>query len=96
MMTYSEARNVLSNINFPVQRADGKSLSHLIEFMAILKADEALSYRIGRKADIQNGKIGKCPICGTVQCRTDLSLKIITDLPKYCEECGQKLDWSNV
>lgn len=86
-MTYKNAIIVLSMI-------ETHELTH--EFIPILakeKAIEALEKQIPKKVVFD--KIYLCPNCGA-NAETDCGDDMLDYRLNFCDNCGQKLDWSEI
>jgi hypothetical protein len=71
-------------VKIPVRPAPDNSL----DLVAMITAKKALQKQITKKPKRENGN-WNCPICGYPAIRISYQPK------KYCDECGQALDWSS-
>lgn len=83
-MTYKNAIIVLSMIE----------TQGYIPEVAKEKAIEALEKQIPKKV-IEDKNIYLCPICGA-NVETDCGDDMLDYRLNYCDNCGQKLDWSEL
>ena len=80
-MTYKKAISVLSMIR-------------LNTILAKDKAIEALEKQIPKKV-VEDKNIYLCPNCGA-NAETDCGDDMLDYRLNYCDNCGQKLDWSDI
>ena len=83
-MTVKRAINVLSMIE-----THGR-----LQVLAVEKAIEALEKQIPKKVVKVDIWTYKCPICGA-NVETDCGDYMLDYRLNYCDNCGQKLDWSD-
>ena len=84
-MTYKQSITVLSMIE-----AHGQ-----LPILAKEKAIEALKKQIPKKVVKVDIWTYKCPICGA-NVETDCGDDMLDYRLNYCDNCGQKLDWSEL
>lgn len=89
-MTEREAVEKLKNMRLFMQLEDNKNECKFTEddYKANGMAIQALEKQIAKKPDFTEDKeFALCPCCNG---------KGLLDKQKYCDNCGQKLDWSDV
>ena len=90
-MTYEEAHKFLE-----IKQREMTIKRHLYNEQAIEingLAIEALEKQIPRKPVEQGDGINyNCPVCGRYVGYIDA---MAWEMPKYCDECGQMIDWSD-
>lgn len=88
-MTEREAIEKLENMRLFMQLEDEKNECKFTEddYKANEMAIQALEKQIAKKPDFtEDKKFALCPCCNG---------KGLFDKQKYCDNCGQKLDWSD-
>ena len=83
-MTYKEA-----NIVFKTIETHGR-----LPVLAVEKAIEALEKQMPKKV-VEERNIYLCPECGA-NVETDCGDDMLDYRLNYCDNCGQKLDWSEL
>ena len=90
-MSVKEMTNEEAKALFEEDLKDGKCSDNCLECSAREKAIEALEKQISTKPVEQGDGINyNCPVCGRYVGYIDA---MAWEMPKYCNECGQKLDW---
>ena len=88
-MTEREAVEKLKNMRLFMQLEDNKNECKFTEddYKANEMAVQALEKQVPKKPDFTEDKeFALCPCCNG---------KGLLDKQKYCDNCGQKLDWSD-
>ena len=83
-MTYKEANMVFKTIETHGQ----------LTVLAVEKAIQALEKQIPKKV-VEGKNIYLCPNCGA-NAETDCGDDMLDYRLNYCDNCGQKLDWSDL
>lgn len=63
------------------------------------EVSEAVKKQILKKPDEKSSTEKthyKCPVCGNIMLTVYADGYRLGNEPKYCEDCGQAIDWSNV
>ena len=92
-MTYQEANTLVDDFSF-IYKGESISKEALIECRELIHT--ALEKQIPKRVIRPYKGNYKCPTCENYIYITDDDLYVYgIEPPKYCDECGQALDWSN-